>query len=638
MAHKTYENLDIHIGFATTHQQYPVTVAYSEGGGRTEKPYPLTIPLDDFAFTDPIDFVQDLIADSQEALDVGQQLAGLLFQGDVRDMFIARWTLAEQEQRRLRIRLRVDPPELSRLPWELCYFTGNIKNYFALNLQTPLVRYIAQPSDEGEVEAVPEQVKVLLAIANPHNDLKVAEEEAYIQQALKPLAEAGRVKLMVERDVNWFSLQQALNREQPHVLHFVGHGDFVDEQGVLVLHQRNEGDDGRLPAAGIKPLVRGVKESLKVVFLNACHSGKAGMKRAARGVAQAIIEAGVPAVVAMQTKVPDAIAADFARIFYEQLAGAEPLDVAVTQMRIGANAGGYFGCIPILFMRDSGEARVWRPREAAQEKEAKGVVSTAVFQPLLALDYVNQTDAFYDVQEAVTASLLSSDPAPINNNTNNLRLLLRRLIGEMPHSVTIQPLKLDISPKNPNAPVPPDGYWFQLAHYVQVDVSQFSDPYSDEDKQAIVQAVSTRLETMHLVMVMEQLTPQTYKPLVEQFWQLLRQKLAQTAPKHRLVLFLLDNSGFYSLMPQVYPMSSEAGFAVEMPVVKAFDRQTLVRWLRQVRNLAADAKMQALVAQDETADLILQKSANGVPEMVLKHICDACGYEWEGQFSAWLKP
>ncbi len=645
MVDRTYENLDIHIGFPNAQQEYPVLVGYSEGGGRTEKPYLLKIPFDDFDFTDLVDFVNDLIATDDDALAVGKKLTALLLQGDdVRNMFISRLAIATHLKRRLRLRLRIDPPELSRLPWELCYFEGQINNYFALNLQTPLVRYVAQPIDEGEIEALPSQVKVMLAIANPNNDLDVDQEEKKICDALKLLPEDTQVEVVIKRDVNWHSLQTALNEEQPHVLHFIGHGEFLEEEdeGALLLHKRDAKGARPLLASGIKPMIRGV-QSLKVVVLNACNSGKVGMKRASRGVAQAIIEAGVPAVVAMQTRIPDDIAIEFAHIFYAQLAKAEPLDVAVTQMRIGANAGGYLGCVPILFMRDSGMGRVWKPRGEAEDVAemddgSDGEMSTAVFQPLLNLDYVAQTDSFLDIEQNVAASLLSSEPAPINNNTNNLRLLLRRLMQMMHNSVNLQPLKLDVNPKNPNAPVAPDGYWFQLAHFLQKDVSGFSQPYSEADKQAIVNETITWLETMPLVMVMEQLTPNTYRDIVTHFWQPLREKLLVATLANQLILFLLDNAGFYHEMPQIYPISGEIGFHVEMPVVKAFDARILKRWLRKAQHEAQDERMKALVRDKDSVDRILARSSDGVPEMVLKYICDTCGYEWEGLFSAWLKP
>jgi hypothetical protein len=74
------------------------------------------------------------------------------------------------------------------------------------------------------------------------------------------------------------------------------------------------------------------------------------------GVASALVGAGIPAVIAMQYKVPDSMALRYSEALYEYLVRTKPLDEAVTEMRIqAANGPGpddqvWWG-IATLFMR-----------------------------------------------------------------------------------------------------------------------------------------------------------------------------------------------------------------------------------------------------------------------------------------------
>jgi hypothetical protein len=638
MADKTYENFDIHIG-SKNEGLYPIRVTNAGLGAQTRAPIWQKFPLDDVEFSDLVDYAHDLIATEADAKAIGEKLKKLLFPDAVWDLFNQRYGVVLGANKRLRIRLCIEPAELNHLPWELCYFDTH-DSFFALLPQTPLIRYIAEPFNEGDVTAVPTQVKILLATANPTGDLQVKKESERIMEALTRLG--NRVEVIALPDATYHSLQTALDTAKPHVLHFIGHG----KQGALMMAGPS-GQEVSVPAISIRSIIAAAaEESLKVVVLNACHSASADVRGASLGVAQAILRTGVPAVVAMQTLVPDKLAVDFAYTLYDRLAQAQSLDEAVTAMRRSAHAeanlngatpelGGYFGCIPVLFMHDSGTAQVWKPaHEVGAEPEKKGV-STAVFQPFLMLDYNKQVRAFRNAPATATASLLSS-PASINNNKNHLRLLLRRLISGMPKSVAIKPFLLDINATAPNAPMPPDGFWFHLAQNLKLTTT-FSQPYSDADKQTITQAVIARLETEPLVMAIENVTEPFYPFIVNDFWQPLYQSLSKVTLKHRFILFIVDNAGHCSQEPQSNFFKDKPGFDVDIPVVKAFDRDTLVDWFWDARGLATDAKLQKWIAQDEWADEILQKSLNGLPEMALKHICDTCGYEWDGIFANWLK-
>jgi tetratricopeptide (TPR) repeat protein len=148
------------------------------------------------------------------------------------------------------------------------------------------------------------------------------------------------------------ALQQRLLGEPVHVLHFVGHGIFDEaaQAGSLALED----------ARGRPHLVRGEDlakllrnhPALRLAYLNACQGALASGGSVFAGVAQALVQGGVPAAVAMQDEISDAGALELARSFYSALAAGRPVDAALTQARVALSArGSPEWAIPVLFSR-----------------------------------------------------------------------------------------------------------------------------------------------------------------------------------------------------------------------------------------------------------------------------------------------
>lgn len=74
-------------------------------------------------------------------------------------------------------------------------------------------------------------------------------------------------------------------------------------------------------------------------MLQACETGMLSASKAFAGAASKIVQMNIPVVVAMQYKVSNATASEFACEFYERLAKGEPVDVAAQKGRriIGLN-------------------------------------------------------------------------------------------------------------------------------------------------------------------------------------------------------------------------------------------------------------------------------------------------------------
>jgi nucleoid-associated protein YgaU len=247
-----------------------------------------------------------------------------------------------------------DAPELARLPWEFVYIPAKDDFLFSDRMK-PVVRWLEVDEPLPTLRVEP-PLRLLIAIASPAGQpgLEVGAELAQLDTALEELAAAGGVRTVRLAHTTLERLDEALLRERPHVLHFIGHGDFDGDEGAIVLESEPpviapDPISGRRLAV----LLRNHLATLRLVYLNSCVGAAASHIDPFAGVAQSLIRRGVPAVIAMQFPVPDAAAIALARHFYRYLAAGQPVDAALTSARAFMVARGYeveWGA-PALYMR-----------------------------------------------------------------------------------------------------------------------------------------------------------------------------------------------------------------------------------------------------------------------------------------------
>jgi hypothetical protein len=93
--------------------------------------------------------------------------------------------------------------------------------------------------------------------------------------------------------------------------------------------------------------------SVRLAVLNACESARTDPADSFAGVAPRLVQAGLPAVIAMQTFLTDEAAMKFARAFYGALADGWLLDAAVTASRqalFGHSPRSSIWSIPVLYL------------------------------------------------------------------------------------------------------------------------------------------------------------------------------------------------------------------------------------------------------------------------------------------------
>lgn len=292
---------------------------------------------------------------------IGQDLFDLLFSSpEVTRALAECMTDAKNADAGVRLKLTMNTrdaavADLARLPWELMHDETKYK-YFALRPDSPVVRYLEVPKPFA-VRALKPPLRILVVAANPRRDLALGQERSNLEAALGQLRD---IELTFIDDATIQSIATAISeasrqRRGFHVLHYMGHGDFRDGRGVLLLHKEGGGEDA-VDAEAFNTVLQAA-EDLRLVFLNACNtaqSGGDGAHHPFAGVATALVFEGVPAVVAMQRPVPDAAAIVLAKNFYPYIAKGWPVDAAVSEGRrqmFFASRDSLDWAIPVLFMR-----------------------------------------------------------------------------------------------------------------------------------------------------------------------------------------------------------------------------------------------------------------------------------------------
>jgi hypothetical protein len=278
---------------------------------------------------------------SRSIEEMGSTLFDALIRGRVRNLYQqGRGGAGGDAAKGLRIRILLDPRDerlrpLLRLPWEILFDrSADSGSLLALDPRRPIVRTI--DSFEQTLSPSPGPLRhVLLALSNPLGSVRLDLESecAKVEEALARIP----IRPTVLRQATRSKLFDSICDTEPQIVHFMGHGTFDPAlgEGVLVLEDENAEQD-LIRASTFAGFFAG-KPMPRLVVLASCRSGESGSDRAFgpfASVAAALIAAGLPAVVAMQTTVRDRSAIRFTECLYRRIARDEPIEAAVCNARI----------------------------------------------------------------------------------------------------------------------------------------------------------------------------------------------------------------------------------------------------------------------------------------------------------------
>jgi CHAT domain/Carbohydrate family 9 binding domain-like len=272
------------------------------------------------------------------------ELGGRLFDAVFGEEVLLAWTRSQDATREagvgLRLRLQLtDAPEIAGLPWELLYDRRS-NTFPAQSERTPVVRYleVVQPPRPLAVEG---PLRILVVLSSPTDlpELDVEAEWRRMQDLLGSRVDSGAVHLDRLPAPTTTELASWLRSHDTHVLHVIGHGDYDENQQEGVLYFCDQyGRSVPVPAGVLGPYLHD-HDPLRLVFLNACQSGRLGAADPFSGMAGRLVQQDCTAVVAMQFPISDGAATAFTGEFYAALVDGMPVDQAVTSARKGLLAG-----------------------------------------------------------------------------------------------------------------------------------------------------------------------------------------------------------------------------------------------------------------------------------------------------------
>ncbi|MGZ8347811.1 MAG: TIR domain-containing protein, partial [Allosphingosinicella sp.] len=214
-----------------------------------------------------------------------------------------------------------DVPALLGLPFEALRLADG--RLLAVQPAVVMLRCpLGLPTPEMPPPAGP--LKILVAVGAPDEQptgSPVLDQERELQtilDAVEPAQRHENVEVRILEVGHPSEIGKAIAVDAYHVLHLFCHG----APGLLEL----EDEDGRPVTVSAEDLIGPLRRAgrpLPLVLRNACHGGvQAGE---AASLAETLLRAGIPSVLAMQTSVSDGYASRLAGAFYENLARREVL-------------------------------------------------------------------------------------------------------------------------------------------------------------------------------------------------------------------------------------------------------------------------------------------------------------------------
>lgn len=268
-----------------------------------------------------------------DPLKLGNSLFNTLLPPDSAPRLLLDQFLDELAQRKLdnlQLLFYAENPELQALPFELLCRDQDEAPLAALyeNLligrgNCPESEYLppcALPLRILVVSALPyrQEVEAFADLEREQEIIATVTNRANLQliQALGDLPSNRKVVVEFLEVATLENIQEALSKGKHHVLHISGHGFYLDaqESGFINLETEN-GELAQVSAQELAQTLSPYTQHLRLVYLAVSESGDARTE----SVAQALLQKGIPAVVAMRYPVLDALIVAFTESFYQQL-------------------------------------------------------------------------------------------------------------------------------------------------------------------------------------------------------------------------------------------------------------------------------------------------------------------------------
>ena len=290
--------------------------------GRTTPTARIYLPFDDRWFIQFADRAGEL--SSRELHYVGARLFDSLFQGEILRLYVHLLEQVRNTGAKLRVRLKLEPPIVARLPWECLYDTRN-GTFLATFADATLIRYRPPAALEPEPAPAAPPLRVLLVAESPAGraSSRVASEARAVGRALSDLRAEGVVSVFeAGTELGGASLtpdsMETVLAQHFDVVHWIGDAEGNGEHARFLT-----GEEGIRHDAFSEAL-----EASRPCLL--LWSGGADSGLVAPGLADRLLQF-MPAVVNQRHRLPDEILSAYTASLYRALSAAMPVDGAVAE-------------------------------------------------------------------------------------------------------------------------------------------------------------------------------------------------------------------------------------------------------------------------------------------------------------------
>ena len=235
----------------------------------------------------------------------------------------------------LRVGLGFEPEasKLAQLPWEFLYRPTRTGGYFLAGRHTELALTRFASAQPESLPTIDGDLTILPVVSNPAIGGLSAIPATLLPDIGALASGVGGVKvLQVARNPRWTQLQERIEKDEPHVVHIVSHG----EKNALWFRAAGVGEAMALDASSVAD-VFGSHTPLLVV-LASCESAAGESTNdywfeESASVIESLVNRGIHAVVAMRYRISAESAKIFTEAFYKAVFSGQRVDQAVEAAR-----------------------------------------------------------------------------------------------------------------------------------------------------------------------------------------------------------------------------------------------------------------------------------------------------------------
>lgn len=290
--------------------------------GRTTPAVRIYLPFDDRWFVQFADRLEE--SSSKELHYVGSRLFDSLFQGEILRLYVHVLEQVRKTGARLRLRLKLDPPIVARLPWECLYDTRH-ERFLGKSGDVTLVRYRQPRSTEPPTLPGRPPLRVLLVAESPEPDTlsREAREARVVREALGDLEPEGAMSVFEAGSalggdpLTPESLGTILSRNCD-VIHLICSAEWDGERTWFLLGSE------RVSLEGLGRML----ESTRVCLLVWSGGSQSGV--VSPSLAERLLDS-IPALLSQRHSMPEELLSSYTAALYRSLGSLSSVDTALAE-------------------------------------------------------------------------------------------------------------------------------------------------------------------------------------------------------------------------------------------------------------------------------------------------------------------